>query len=137
MGDVVQLFKGPVARLYKRSLEDQGFEVLMMTVFDIAARRGYRAARKIVKDLGAAPNMPLPKAWLCVLRHLGPADLKEFLAPDEEAKWQEAVEVKVSEANQRELVPEAMEEVLAQVLAESRSSSADANLRRWLRLLQE
>jgi hypothetical protein len=137
VGDVVELFKGPVARLYRRSLEDQGFEVLMMTVFDIAARRGYRAARKIVTDLGAAPNMPLPKAWLCVLRHLGPTDLKNFLAPDEEARWQEAVEAKVSEANERELAPEVMEEVLAQVLAESRSSAADANLRRWLRLIEE
>jgi len=34
-----------VARLYKRSLEDQGFEVLMMTVFDLAARHGYAVAR--------------------------------------------------------------------------------------------
>ena len=40
MADVVELFGGPVARLYRRSLEDQGFEVLMMTVFDIAARYG-------------------------------------------------------------------------------------------------
>ena len=98
MGEVVELFKGPVAHLYRRSLEDEGFEVLMMTVFDIAARRGYRAARKIVKELGAPPNMPLPKAWLCVLRHLTPTDLKDFLAPDEEAKWQEAVETKMGEA---------------------------------------
>jgi len=37
VGDVVKLFKGPVARLRRRTLEDQGFEVLMMTVFDIAA----------------------------------------------------------------------------------------------------
>jgi len=27
-----------VARLYRRSLTDQGFEVLMVAVFDIAAR---------------------------------------------------------------------------------------------------
>ena len=137
MADVVELFGGPVARLYKRSLEDQGFEVLMMTVFDIAARHGYTIARSIVKDLGAAPNMPLPKAWLCILRHLQPADLKDFLAPDEEAKWQEAVETKMDEVNVRELPSEVVESLLAEVLAESRSSTADANLRRWLRLLQE
>jgi len=35
VGDVVKLFKGPVARLYKRCLEDEGFEVLMMTAFDL------------------------------------------------------------------------------------------------------
>jgi hypothetical protein len=34
-----------VARLYRRSLEDQRFEVLMMTVFDIAVRQGYAVAR--------------------------------------------------------------------------------------------
>jgi len=50
VGDLVELFDGPVARLYKRSLEDQGFEVLMMTVFDLAARHGYTVAREIVKD---------------------------------------------------------------------------------------
>jgi hypothetical protein len=49
VGDVVELFGGPVARLYRRSLTDQGFEVLMMTVFDIAARLGYAVARSIVK----------------------------------------------------------------------------------------
>jgi hypothetical protein len=43
VADVVELFGGPVARLYKRSLEDQGFEVLMMTVFDLAARHGSRS----------------------------------------------------------------------------------------------
>jgi hypothetical protein len=32
VGDVVNLFGGPVARLYRRSLEDQGFEVLMVAV---------------------------------------------------------------------------------------------------------
>jgi len=43
VADVVELFGGPVARLYKRSLKDQGFEVLMMTVFDIAARHATRS----------------------------------------------------------------------------------------------
>ena len=33
MGEVVELFGGPVARLYRRSLTDQAFEVLMMGVF--------------------------------------------------------------------------------------------------------
>ena len=37
MGDVVEFLGGPVARLYRRSLADQGFEVLMVAVFDIAA----------------------------------------------------------------------------------------------------
>jgi hypothetical protein len=46
--------------------------------------------------------MPLPKAWLCVLCCLGPTDLKDFLAPDEEAKWQEAVETRMGEVNERE-----------------------------------
>jgi hypothetical protein len=93
-------------------------------------RQGYAVARSIVKELAAVPNIPLAEAWLRVLRHLGPTGLKEFLAPDGEARWQEAVEAKVSEAG-------VMEEVPAQVLAESRSSTAEANLRRWLRLLQE
>jgi hypothetical protein len=35
VGDVVELFGGPVARLYRRSLTDQGFEVLMVAVFDL------------------------------------------------------------------------------------------------------
>jgi len=122
VGEVVKLFEGPVAPLDKRSLVDQGFEVLMMTIFDIAARHGYAVAREIVKDLGAAPNMPLPKAWLCVLRRLGPTDLKDLLAPDEETKWRRAIEAARGEATEHEL--------LAEVLAESRSSIADANLRR-------
>jgi hypothetical protein len=47
------LFGGLVARVYRRSLEDQGFEVLMMTVFDIAAHRGYTVARSVVlRELG-------------------------------------------------------------------------------------
>jgi len=37
-----------VAPLYRRSLTDQGFEVLMVTVFDIAARRGYAVLRCMV-----------------------------------------------------------------------------------------
>lgn len=48
MGNVVELFGGPVARLYRRSFEDQGFEVFMMTVFEIAASHGYAIARSIV-----------------------------------------------------------------------------------------
>jgi len=90
-----------------------------------------------VKDLGAAPNMPLPKTRLCLLRHLAPTDLEDFVAPDEETKWQEAVETKMGEGNERELAPEVVESLLAEVLAESRSSATDANLHRWLRLLQE
>src|SRR5215472_8005395 len=54
VGDVVELFGGPVARLYRRSLSDQRFEVLMVAVFDIAARQGYGVARGIVKELAAA-----------------------------------------------------------------------------------
>jgi hypothetical protein len=49
VGDIVELFGGPVARLYRRSLTDQGFEVLMMTVFDIAARRGYAVVQESVR----------------------------------------------------------------------------------------
>jgi len=58
VGDVVELFGGPVARLYRRSLTDQGFEVLMVAVFDIAARQGY-AVRAIVKELAAVPKLKL------------------------------------------------------------------------------
>jgi len=54
MGNIVNLFGGPIARLYRRSLTDQGFEVLMVAVFDIAARQGYAVARGIVKELAAA-----------------------------------------------------------------------------------
>jgi hypothetical protein len=72
VGDVVELFGGPVARLYRRSLTDQGFEVLMEAVFDIAAQQGYAVARSIVRDLAALPSIPLPEAWLRVLRHLEP-----------------------------------------------------------------
>jgi hypothetical protein len=43
----VELFGGPVVRLNRRSLEDQVFEVLMMSVFDIAARQAYAVARNI------------------------------------------------------------------------------------------
>lgn len=50
MGDIVELFGGPVARLYRRSLVDQGFEVLMMTVFDIADRQGYAVGRSIDRE---------------------------------------------------------------------------------------
>ena len=71
MGEVVDLFGGTVARLYRRSLTDQGFEVLMVAVFDIAARQGYAVARSVVKKLAAAPNIPLAEAWLRVLRHVG------------------------------------------------------------------
>jgi hypothetical protein len=35
VGDVVELFGGLVARLYRRSLTDQSFEVLMVAVFDM------------------------------------------------------------------------------------------------------
>jgi hypothetical protein len=63
--------------------------------------------------------------------------LKEFLAPDEEARWKRAVEIKNGEAKEHELPPEVPWSLLAQVLAESRSSTADGNLRRWLRLLHE
>jgi hypothetical protein len=42
VGAVVKLFRGPVARLYRRGLTDQGFEVLMVAVFDIAARQELR-----------------------------------------------------------------------------------------------
>jgi hypothetical protein len=44
VGEVVEFLGGPVARLYRRSLTDQGFEVLMAAVFDIAARQGYVVA---------------------------------------------------------------------------------------------
>ena len=105
MGDVVKLFGGPVARLYRRSLTDQGFEVLMAAVFDIAARQGYAVARGIVKELAAVPNIPLAEAWLRVLRHVEPTGLKAFLAPDEEARWRRAIEIKMGEAKERELPP--------------------------------
>jgi hypothetical protein len=39
--------------LYRRNLNDQGFEVLMVAVFDVAARQGYAVARSIVKELAA------------------------------------------------------------------------------------
>jgi hypothetical protein len=68
---------------------------------------------------------------------LGFAELKDFLAPDEEAKWRRAIETKRGGAKEPELPPEIVQSLLAQVLAESRSSAADSNLRRWLRLLQE
>jgi hypothetical protein len=64
VGDVVNLFEGPVARLYRRSLTDQGFEVLMVAVFDIAARQGYGVARRMVMDFAAVPDTPSPEAWL-------------------------------------------------------------------------
>jgi hypothetical protein len=89
VADVVNLFGGPVARLYRRSLTNHGFEVLMVAVFDIAACQGYGVARSIVKELAAVPNIPLAEAWLRVLRHVRPTGLKEFLAPDEEAKWKQ------------------------------------------------
>jgi hypothetical protein len=38
VSEVIDLFGGPVSRLYRHSLGDQRFEVLMMAVFDIAAR---------------------------------------------------------------------------------------------------
>ena len=109
----------------------------MVAVFDIAALQGYAVARRIVKELAAVPNIPLAEAWLRVLRHLGPTGLKEFLAPDEEARWKRAVEVKMGEAGEHELPAEVAWSLLAQVLAESRLRTADSNLRRWLRLLQE
>jgi hypothetical protein len=93
--------------------------------------------RGIVKELAAVPKIPLAEAWLRVLRHVGPAGLKEFLAPDEEARWRRAVEIKMGEANGDELPVEVAWSLLAQVLAESRLRTADTNLRRWLRLLQE
>ena len=92
--------------MYRRSLTDQGFEVLMVAVFDIAARQGYAVARRIVKDLASVPNIPLAEAWLRVLLHLGPTGLKEFLAPDEEARWKRAVETKMGEAGEHELPAE-------------------------------
>ena len=51
-----------MARLYRRSLTDQGFEVLMVAVFDIAARHGYGVARGIVRELAAVPNIPLARS---------------------------------------------------------------------------
>jgi len=108
----------------------------MAAVFDIAACQGYGVARGIVKELAAVPNIPLAEAWLRVLRYVGPIGLKEFLAPDEEARWQRAVETKMGEAKE-ELPAEVAWSLLAQVLAESRLRTADSNLRRWLRLLQE
>jgi hypothetical protein len=94
-------------------------------------------ARGIVKELAAVPNIPLAEAWLRVLRHLGSTGLKVFLAPDEEARWRRAIEIKMGEAKERELPPEVAWSLLAQVLAESRLRTADANLRRWLRLIEE
>jgi hypothetical protein len=43
----------------------------------------------------------------------------------------------MGEAKEQELPAEVSWSLLAQVLAESRLRTADANLRRWLRLLQE
>jgi hypothetical protein len=43
----------------------------------------------------------------------------------------------MGEAKEHELPAEVAWSLLAQVLAESRLRTADANLRRWLRLLQE
>ena len=51
MGDVVNLFGGPVARLYRRSLTDQGFEVLMVAVFDIAACHSPLAGTLLVYEV--------------------------------------------------------------------------------------
>jgi len=106
-------------------------------VFEIAARQGYAVARGIVKDLAVVPNIPLPEAWLRVLHHLGPGELKDFLAPGEEARWRQAIEAKMGEAKERELPREVVEGLLADVLVESRSTTAGDNLRRWLRLIEE
>ena len=89
-----------------------------------------------MKELAAVPNIHLAEAWLHVPRHVGPAGLKEFLAPDEEARWKRAVETKMGEAKEQELPAEVAWSLLAQVLAESRLRTADSNLRRWLRLLE-
>ena len=43
----------------------------------------------------------------------------------------------MGEAKELELPPEVAWSLLAQVLAESRLRTADANLRRWLRLIEE
>jgi hypothetical protein len=72
-----------------------------------------------------------------VLRYLGPTGLKEFLASDEEARWKRAVETKMGEVEGQELPAEVAWSLLAQVLAESRLRTADSNLRRWLRLIEE
>jgi hypothetical protein len=109
----------------------------MMAVFEVAARHGYTTARRIVKDLAAVPNIPLPKAWHFALRRLGPTELKDFLAPDEEEKWRQAIENRMGDANDRALPDAVVRSLLAEMLAESRSTTADANLRRWLRLLEE
>ena len=83
-----------------------------------------------MKELAATPNISLAEAWLRVLRHLGPAGLKEFLAPDEEARWKRAVETKMGEVKEHDLPTEVAWSLLAQVLAESRLRTAEANLRR-------
>ena len=106
--------------------------------------------RRRVKELVRARELPSAhqvrelkalRAWAVPLGdtskfqvHTG---LKEFLAPDEEARWKRAVETKMGEAKGHELPAEVAWSLLAQVLAESRLRTADSNLRRWLRLLQE
>jgi hypothetical protein len=79
----------------------------------------------------------LPEAWLRVLRHLGPGELKDFLAPGEEARWRQAIETKIGRAKEQELLREVVESLLADVVAESRSIAADANPRRCLLLIEE
>jgi hypothetical protein len=71
-----------------------------------------------VKELATEPNIPLPEAWLLILLHLGPTGLKEFLAPDEEERWERAVEIKMGEAKESELPPKIAWSLLTQVLAE-------------------
>ncbi len=67
---------------------------------------------------------------------LGPGELNDCLAPGEEVRWRQAIETKIGEAKERELPREVVEFLLADVLAESRSTIAGANLRRWLRLIE-
>jgi hypothetical protein len=109
----------------------------MVAVFDIAAQQGYGVARGIVKELAAVPNIPIGRG-LASCAAARRAHQAEGVSPSRrEARWKRAVEMKMGETKDHELPAEVAWSLLAQVLAESRLKSADSNLRRWLRLLQE
>jgi hypothetical protein len=122
VGDVVNLFRGPVARLYRRSLTDQGFEVLMA----IACVRPERVSHCSGPHCEARSNVECPHR----IAHQGWGSS----LPRSSLR---AVEIRMGEAKEHELPPEVAWSLLTQVLAESRLRTADSNLRRWLRLLQE
>ena len=125
-----------MARLYRRSLTDQGFGPDGGSLRYCGAA-GLRRRSQDREGTRGGTEHPIGRSLASCASPPWAYRAEGVSRSRRRGGWKRAVEMKMGEAGDRELPAEVAWSLLAQVLAESRLRTADSNLRRWLRLLQE